>query len=97
MASDTDDTLAVISLVCAIVGFMAMPVILSILAIVLARIQLKRIEEDPERYGGKQIAQIGFWIGIIRGAMVALVLLLTMLMMVFLFIIPLIFVGFSGA
>ncbi len=87
MKEGDDQTLAIISLVTAILGFMMTPIAMSIIAVICGRIQLKRIEEDPETYGGKTLAQIGFWVGLIRGVTVLLMLVTVTFLYVIMFLI----------
>ena len=91
MQEGDDNTLAIISLVTAILGFMMTPLIMSIIAVICGRIQLKKIEEDPETYGGKTLALIGFWVGLVRGITV----LLIFVMVIFIYVIMFLFLGIS--
>lgn len=85
MEEGDDQTLAYVSLVTALVGFFFMPFTMSVIAAITGRIQLKRIEEDPEIYGGKTLATIGFWLGVIRGSiyLIAMVFVIVMIFLMF--------------
>jgi hypothetical protein len=84
MKEGDDQTLAIVSLVTALIGFAFMPLIMSAIAVITGRIQLNRIKNNPEIYGGRTLALVGFWIGLIRGIFV---LLITVLILGFYFFI----------
>ena len=66
---------AIASLVCAIVGLLALGIILGPIAIVLAKIARRKITEDPE-LGGDGIATAGLVIGIVDTALWAVAILI---------------------
>ena len=60
---------AIASLVCGIVGFFAVPIVGSVLAIVFGSVARKRIADDPD-LGGTEMARAGIiigWIGVVLG------------------------------
>jgi Domain of unknown function (DUF4190) len=69
---------AVASLVCAILAFLVLPIVLSILAIVFSQSAEKEIRRDPA-VGGEGLARAGFVLGVI-GLVVQVVGLLLVLL-----------------
>jgi hypothetical protein len=67
--------LAMASLVAGILGIIAFPLIPSILAIAFGSTALNRIQQEPDRYSGQELARIGKVLGII-GVVAALLLIL---------------------
>jgi len=59
------DGQAIASLVCGIVGFLVFPIILHIVAIVLGKSSMKRIDASAGALQGRQLAKAGFIIGIV--------------------------------
>ncbi len=92
MEEGKDQTLAIISLITALVGFVMMPFSMSVLAIITGRIQLNKIKEDPLTYGGETLALAGFWIGVIRGVTFLIIGILSIVFIIFLFGLPFIFI-----
>lgn len=68
---------AVASLVCGILGFLVLPIVLSILAIVFSRRAEGEIRRDPA-VGGEGLATAGFWLGVIGLAVQVVGLLLVL-------------------
>ncbi len=92
MDEGKDQTLAIISLITALVGFVMMPFSMSILAIITGRIQLNKIKEDPLNYGGETLALVGFWIGVIRGVTFLIIGVLSIIFILLIFGLPFIFI-----
>jgi hypothetical protein len=70
---------AIASLVCGILGFLVLPIVLSILAIVFARSAEGEIRRDPA-IGGEGLARAGFVLGVI-GLVIQVVGLLLVLLL----------------
>jgi hypothetical protein len=70
---------AVASLVCGILGFLVLPIVLSILAIVFSRSAESEIRRDPA-VGGEGFARAGFVLGVI-GLVIQVVGLLLVLLL----------------
>lgn len=84
MAQQQNNSLAIASLVCGILSFICLGPLLGIPAIIMGFMQLSRIKSDPAGYGGKGLA-IG---GMVAGGL--------NLLLVILYILFLVIVGFSG-
>jgi hypothetical protein len=70
---------AIASLVCGILGFLVLPIVLSILAIVFSRSAESEIRRDPA-VGGEGYARAGFVLGVI-GLVIQVVGLLLVLLL----------------
>lgn len=79
LSGQRTDAMAIASLVCGILGLVAFPVVLSIVAIVLGKQSRDRIEASNGAIDGLGLAKAGFILGIVGVALGVLVILLVVL------------------
>ncbi len=72
-------TMAIVSLVCGILGWVALPIISSIIAIITGHMARSEIRSDPLRFEGDGLALAGLILGYAMLALCLLVLLAVML------------------
>lgn len=78
-----DDSDALVALVASIAGFLILPLIGSIVGLILAKRALKKIKEDPKKYGGEDLANAARIISIIGIVLSLIIIVLVALILVF--------------